>query len=403
MSFTIQQEGGVFIVSFLYSPEYVQAIKSIGQGAYNSKNKTWRFPSSDAMRTKLMALASCDQVIWMESDGKIGFVQKKGDVHPQGIPVGHGWTAPDAVTSDKRKQTINCAVASGNGSLLEADNALRGEHALSFSSLQQELILAGYSPKTKKAYEGHVRRFLEQLGRDVHHGNIEVRSYVERMLNDKELSHSFANQFISAMTFFCDRILREPLQSFPRPKKEHKLPQVLSQTELTKLFAQVTNIKHKTILYMIYASGLRVGEVVRICIADVDSDRMMVRIQQAKGRKDRYVMLSEKVLESLREYYKLYKPKTWLFSGQAGDDSFLTERSVQHVFEDALAKTGIRKKVGVHVLRHSFATHLLESGTDLRYIQELLGLASSKTTEIYTHVSKKNIAKIRSPMDILLD
>lgn len=113
-------------------------------------------------------------------------------------------------------------------------------------------------------------------------------------------------------------------------------------------------------------------------------------------------MLSEKVLVALREYYKLYRPKTWLFPGQAGDDSFLTERSVQHVFENALSKAGIRKKVGVHVLRHSFATHLLESGTDLRYIQELLGHVSSKTTEIYTHVSKKNIAKIRSPMDTLL-
>ena len=360
MSFTIRQDEGAYIVSFVYSPEYVKAIKAIGQGQYHPHDKTWRFPLDNRTREKLKGLSECDQVIWLDRNGK-------------------GTVIPDTAAG------------------------LSGERAMAYATLQQELILAGYSVKTRKAYEGHTRRFLEQLQNDNVPGNREIRAYVEKMINEKELSHSFANQFISAMGFFCEKVLKKPLQAIPRPKKDLQLPQVLSQKEVKSLFEQVSNIKHRTILYMIYSSGLRVGEVVRLTIADVDSDRMMIRIKQAKGRKDRYVMLSEKVLETLREYYRLYKPKTWLFPGQAGDDHFLTERSVQHVFADALSKAAIKKDVGVHVLRHSFATHLLEGGTDLRYIQELLGHSSSKTTEIYTHVSKKSIAKIRSPMDTLLE
>jgi site-specific recombinase XerD len=153
---------------------------------------------------------------------------------------------------------------------------------------------------------------------------------------------------------------------------------------------------------LIYSSGLRVGEVTRLKIEDIDSTRMLVRVKQGKGKKDRYTLLSEIALSQLRRYYMLYKPEIWLFPG-GKEGAHITERTVQRVFEDACAKAKILKKATVHTLRHSFATHLLEGGTDLRYIQELLGHASSKTTEIYTHVTEKSIAKIQSPLDRLVN
>jgi integrase/recombinase XerD len=150
-----------------------------------------------------------------------------------------------------------------------------------------------------------------------------------------------------------------------------------------------------------YSAGLRVGEVVRLKLEDIDEERKLIHIRQAKGRKDRYTVLSQVAWDFLNIYLKKYQPEVWLFTG-AESGTHLTERSVQHIFENACEKAGIKKDVSVHSLRHSFATHLLEGGTDLRYIQELLGHASSKTTEIYTHVSKRDIGSIQSPLDRLM-
>jgi site-specific recombinase XerD len=191
------------------------------------------------------------------------------------------------------------------------------------------------------------------------------------------------------------------VETLPRPKKERKLPSVLGYDEVVRILNSVTNEKHKTILFMVYSAGLRVGEVVRLKVGDIDSSRMLIRVRQGKGMKDRYTMLSEIALTQLRKYYQLYKPETWLFTGFK-NEGHLTERTVQRVFEEARDKAGVSKDATVHTLRHSFATHLLESGTDLRYIQELLGHSSSKTTEIYTHVTEKSIVKIQSPLDKLM-
>jgi integrase/recombinase XerD len=155
------------------------------------------------------------------------------------------------------------------------------------------------------------------------------------------------------------------------------------------------------ILFLIYSAGLRVGEVVKLTPQDIDSQRMLIHIIQGEGRKDRYTILSVVALEQLRKYYKLYKPEKWLFPGQ-NKKEYLTVRTVERIFENACTLAKISKKVSVHSLRHSFATHLLESGIDLRYIQELLGHASSKTTEIYTHVTEKSLSKIESPLDQIL-
>lgn len=183
-----------------------------------------------------------------------------------------------------------------------------------------------------------------------------------------------------------------------RPRKDKKLPVVLSKEEVAKIISSVDNIKHRAILMLVYSAGLRVGEVVRLKPEDIDSKRMLIHIKGSKGRKDRYTLLSEKTLEVLRAYWKKYKPEKWLFGG-AREGRYLSIRSVQKIFEQACKRAGIRKEITIHGLRHSFATHLLEGGTDLRYIQELLGHKDSKTTEIYTHVSTQSLGKIKSPLD----
>lgn len=212
-------------------------------------------------------------------------------------------------------------------------------------------------------------------------------------------SHSYVNQCISALQFFMKNVFGQiETAGYIRPKKETKLPDVLTLEEVKRILSHVENIKHKAILYLTYSSGLRVGEVVRLKLPDVDVERRIVKVRQGKGRKDRFTILSDAAYQLLQKYIELHKPEKWLFPGQTAG-SHLNERSVQKMFEQVLSRSGIKKKVSIHVLRHSFATHLLEGGTDLRYIQELLGHQSSRTTERYTHVTVKDARRIKSPLD----
>ena len=185
-----------------------------------------------------------------------------------------------------------------------------------------------------------------------------------------------------------------------RPNKEKTLPSVLSTQEVIDILKQTENIKHKAILMTIYSAGLRISESINLKFKDIDSDRMQIRVEQGKGKVDRYSLLSKRTLMILREYYKQYRSTVWLFEGVKKGEQYST-RSIQQVFQDAVHKAGITKDVSVHTLRHSFATHLLENGTDLRYIQSLLGHANSKTTEIYTHITTKGFDQIKSPLDTL--
>jgi len=178
----------------------------------------------------------------------------------------------------------------------------------------------------------------------------------------------------------------------------HKLPNVLSKEEVKRIISSPINVKHRTMLSLIYACGLRRGELLNLKPNDVDSKRGLLLIRQAKGKKDRIVPISDKTIEMLRDYYKAHRPIVWLFEGQTPEEQY-SEQSLQSVFKLAVSKAKIRKKPTLHWLRHSYATHLLESGTDLRFIQELLGHRSSKTTEIYTHVTNNSLKKIRSPFD----
>ncbi|NLI92497.1 MAG: tyrosine-type recombinase/integrase [Peptococcaceae bacterium] len=269
--------------------------------------------------------------------------------------------------------------------------------------MEEELILKGYSINTRKNYLGHIQRFLLDIGKDYRVvGPEDIRTYVHRLLEPNSYSHSFINQCISAINFLFFHVLkRGNIRIYlPRPQKEDKLPDVLSQAEIVSIFKTVENVKHRAILFLIYSAGLRVSEVTNLKVQDIDKDRMLIHIRQAKGRKDRFTVLSESALDALRLYVKQYKVNAWLFPGEQ-EGSHISERSVQSIFKASCIKAKIKKNVSVHSLRHSFATHLLEGGTDLRYIQELLGHKNLKTTEIYTHVSKKDIARIRSPLDSL--
>lgn len=271
-----------------------------------------------------------------------------------------------------------------------------------FEVLTKELRLRNYSHKTIKAYLSCLRSFIRYF-RPRHPRELteqDIRDFLLHLIEAKKLAPATVNQIFNALRFLYVELYKMPfvIGSIPRPRTEKHLPVVLSQEEVLKIFDAINNLKHRVLLMLIYSAGLRVGESVRLRIEDIDSTRKLIHLRSAKGKKDRYTLLSDSVLDKLREYYKAYKPKEYLFEGANGR-KHLAERSVQSIFKDAVAKTGIRKRVSVHTLRHSFATHLLESGTDLRYIQEILGHSSSKTTEIYTHVSRKTLGKIFNPLD----
>ncbi len=232
--------------------------------------------------------------------------------------------------------------------------------------------------------------------------NNDVIKYVNEYIIKNNLSFSYQNQVVNAIKLFFREIKNSVLEvdRINRPRREYKLPNVLSKEEVKLILNAHNNIKHKAMLSLIYSCGLRRGELLNLKPSDVDSKRGLLIIKQAKGRKDRITPISEKIINMLREYYKLYKPKIWLFEGQKTGEQY-SEKSLQNVLKHALEKVKIKKPVTLHWLRHSYATHLLEAGTDIRFIQELLGHKSSKTTEIYTHVSTKSIQKIKSPFDDL--
>jgi site-specific recombinase XerD len=266
----------------------------------------------------------------------------------------------------------------------------------------QQMQLKGYSQRTISTYIDCIASLSKYFKTPPDLLTAEqIREYILYCLNEKKLSKSWLNQTISAIKILHCQILRREWDhiSIPRPRRERKLPVVLSKEEVTKIINAHRNIKHRTFLIVTYSAGLRLDEACHLKISDVDSKRMLIRVIQAKGNKDRYTILSPLALESLRYYWKLYRTKQWLFEGLK--EQALPHTTAQKIFRDALKKTMINKKVGIHVLRHSFATHLLEQGVSLPIIQQLLGHKSLKTTSGYLHVQQYSINAVRSPLDSL--
>lgn len=272
-----------------------------------------------------------------------------------------------------------------------------------FRNYVEQLELKAYSENTIRTYTSEFLHLLQLIGsKNVKELNSKkLKDYFLYCVNELQMKERKMNGKINAIKFYFEQVLHQPKMFFdiPRPKKPLTLPKMLSKTDIKKIFNVTKNQKHLLILKLSYGMGLRVSEVVALKISDIDSERMQVHIQGAKGKKDRYVNLPYTILNLLREYYKAYRPKEWLFEGQYG--GHYSTRSVQAVFKRAMQKAGIHKKIGIHGLRHSYATHLLESGADLRFIQELLGHHNIKTTQIYTHVSKQSVQGIKSPLDNL--
>jgi len=263
------------------------------------------------------------------------------------------------------------------------------------------LIQKRYSANTQRIYCHYFGDFINYFS-TAEIDNLtkeEINKYILTLIKKHNISISQQNQRINAIKFYYEKILGRKKQYYElhRPHKEHKLPKVLSKNEVKQILNSCSNIKHKCILMIIYSAGLRRSELLNLTVSDIDSERMVILINGAKGKKDRISLLSDNLLQLLRQYYKEYKPNKYLFEGQNGGKYSPT--SIANILKKAALKAGIKKKVTPHMLRHSFATHLLEQGTDLRYIQELLGHNSSKTTEIYTHVSKRAIDQIKNPID----
>ena len=264
------------------------------------------------------------------------------------------------------------------------------------------LELKSYSPSTIKIYTNAFTAFADHFDeREINRiSKREIEEYLLHLRNRKS-SETVIHSAVNAIKFYYEQVLKMPreLYALQRPKKPVKNVTVFSENEVTRIINAISNIKHKAMLMIGYAAGLRISEITSIKIKDIDSERMMLHIKKAKGKKDREVILSETLLVALRKYYKAYKPKEYLFEGQAG--SQYSTRSLNLIMQQAKLKAGIKKEGSIHAFRHSFATHLLEGGTDLSLIQRLLGHNDIKTTLRYTHVSKTMMQKIQSPLDKL--
>ena len=281
--------------------------------------------------------------------------------------------------------------------------ALSNENAVELDKFIKTLQLKAYSPNTIRLYKGELLLLLRLLGNyPVYKLTIShIKSYLLWQIKKKQYSETKVHTAVNAIKFYFEQV-RQNKKMFieiPRPKKPFQLPTVHSPEQVKQILTAKENSKHKTMLMAGYSGGLRISEIVSLKITDIDSSRMVITIRGAKGKKDRQVGLSVKLLEQLRKYYKEYKPKKYLFEGAYG--GAYSTRSLQQVFKSAKELSGNPKHGGMHSLRHSYATHLLEGGTDIRIIQELLGHNSLNTTQRYTHVSTKQTGNVQSPLDRL--
>lgn len=262
-----------------------------------------------------------------------------------------------------------------------------------------------YSDNTIKIYTSYFRHFLQHF-RDKKTDEItkeEINSYLLDLIRTKNISESQQNQRINAIKFYYEKVMGRSREFYQveRPRRESKLPDVISKAEIKKMIEVTKNRKHRVIIQLLYSAGLRRSELIDLRLDQIDSNRMLIKIVGAKGKKDRYTQLSRNVLVELRAYYREYKPKKYIIEG--ADGSQYSATSIANVVKEAARLAGIKKRVTPHMLRHSFATHHLESGTDLRYIQEWLGHSSPKTTQIYTHVSETDFRKFNNPLDDLFN
>ncbi|MEP7277410.1 MAG: tyrosine-type recombinase/integrase [Bacteroidota bacterium] len=364
---------------------------------WSQTHRQWYLPLSNEsyilVKNSLAGIASLD------TTELSGYLKKRQVAKPAGIntAVAQEQVVQEKVLEPVKKQVVITPLPAGK---ITAVN----KHIL--PALKQQLVLKAYSPSTIRTYLNEVGQFLQQLNGHAADelSSQRIRDYLQYCFEKLHLSENTLHSRINALKFYYEQVLKKEkfFWEVPRPKKPFQLPKLLNETELTRLFNALQNKKHKAMLFTAYSAGLRVSEVVALRLESIDSTRMQICVERAKGKKDRYVNLSPVLLDILRTYIKEYKPspKIFLFESDTTKGAYPT-RTVQQVFSQAKHKAGILKTVGVHSLRHSFATHLLDKGTDIRYIKDLLGHFNIRTTERYLHVSKKQLVNIVSPFDDL--
>ncbi|MDR2098156.1 MAG: tyrosine-type recombinase/integrase [Spirochaetaceae bacterium] len=375
---------------------YFQRLKSLKIGCWNDSALHFIFPSD--MMTKTVTGI-------FVNDGRV-VVEIEGDSETPAAVYGFFdggkllFTKPGAHDLENTP-ALPCAGASVSRPAID----LVQDRKVYFSpfwteQLETEMHARKYSPRTIKSYIHYNRAFCEFASKTPEKINCgDVNRYIACLDRTFKFSASTMNMAINALKFFYHKVMNNDKVKEPRrPRSDKKLPVILSRDEIERLFNFESNLKHRLLLMIAYSSGLRVSEVVALKPSDVDFSRNVLYIRSAKGRKDRFVMLSSRVKKYLEELNLCPKELIWIFPG-ARPESHLTIRSAQHIFESARTKAGIEKPVSIHSLRHAFATHLLESGTDIRFIQNLLGHSSIRTTERYTHVARRNALCIPSPLD----
>lgn len=373
----------ILALKFKYDEILKDIIKSIKGSHWSKTNNFWYIEDNKENLEKIFD--AFKNIAWLDLSWKSSinnFVNKENMIIDKSVQNSDILSKPkkDLTNNDKNSKSIKKEVP---------------------KEYLKSLEVKRYSINTIKSYMSMFSEFINYFN-DKELNDItedEIKGFQLHLIKDKNISISYQNQSINAIKFYYENVLsrNKKIYNLERPKRESKLPVVLSKEEVNDIFKQVDNLKHQCILNLIYSAGLRISEVVNLKIKDIDSKRMLIHIRDGKGKKDRFSLLSERILLILRDYYLEYKPKVYIFEGQKG--GMYSVRSIEKVFKNALNKTKIKKDATVHTLRHSFATHLLESGTDIRYIQELLGHSSSRTTEIYTHVTTKGLSNIKSPFD----
>lgn len=272
-----------------------------------------------------------------------------------------------------------------------------------FEKMKERMELRGFAISTQRTYLMHLRHFANHFKLPFSEMNYDhVRDFLLHVIKVKKLSSEYINSSYSAIRFLYESVFERDwnMKHIPRLKSKRKLPVVLSKEEINKILKDVSYLKHKAMIVTAYSAGLRVSEVSRLKVHDIDSENMQIFIRQGKGNKDRFALLSKNTLNLLRNYYKQLHPKNtdWLFPGQNPSNPIST-RTIQSSFKDAVKKAGITKKVSPHTLRHSFATHLVEQGTNLIIVKDLLGHEKLETTMLYIHLAKKDILNTHSPFD----
>ncbi|MEQ1858211.1 MAG: site-specific tyrosine recombinase/integron integrase, partial [Longimicrobiales bacterium] len=367
-----------------FSPADLEAVRNLPHRRWHGGRRVWILPDDAETLTRLAQIFGSRLLAPAPLSQPAGHPPPQMPTAGEAPQSGTGLRPPGAHTSPKPTE-IPPALATPS----------------TLERLREEMTLRGLSPRTRKIYLAHVRYFLDWAGeRSADTTAQKAREYLVHLVEERGASRSFHTQAVSALKLLFERVLadRTLAEGIPRPKVEHRLPSVLTKDETLGLLDAIRNPKHRALVMMLYSSGLRVGEVVRLCREDLDVGHGLVRVRHGKGAKDRMTLLSKRALLVVEAYVQAFQPEGWLFPGDR-PERHLTARSVQRVVHDAARRAGITKRVSPHTLRHSFATHLLEGGTDLRYIQELLGHSSSRTTQIYTHVTATRLSAIKSPLD----